>query len=105
MLTGKATGWLGLTLMVLGFALLGADAAWAAEGEATPLKLSGLAGMGAGLAAIGGGLGVGRIGGSTVESIARQPEAAGQMFLPWIIMAGMVEGAALFAIIVCFMAL
>ena len=56
--------------------------------------------IGAGLAAIGGGLGVGRIGGGMVESIARQPEAAGAMFAPMIITAGMVEGGMLFAILV-----
>jgi F-type H+-transporting ATPase subunit c len=58
--------------------------------------------IGAGLAAIGGGLGVGRIGGGMVESIARQPEAAGAMFAPMIITAAMVEGGMLFAIVVAF---
>jgi F-type H+-transporting ATPase subunit c len=57
------------------------------------------AGIGAGLAAIGGGIGIGRIGGSMVEAIARQPEAAGQMFAPMIITAAMIEGATLFAIV------
>lgn len=55
--------------------------------------------VGAGLAAIGGGIGIGRIGGSMVESIARQPEAAGAMFAPMIITAAMVEGGMLFAIV------
>ena len=58
-------------------------------------------GIGAGLAAIGAGLGVGRIGGSMVEGIARQPEASGTMFAPMIITAAMVEGVAMFAIVVC----
>ena len=58
-------------------------------------------GIGAGLAAIGAGLGVGRIGGSMVEGIARQPEASGSMFAPMIITAAMVEGVAMFAIVVC----
>jgi F-type H+-transporting ATPase subunit c len=59
--------------------------------------------IGAGLAAIGGGIGVGRIGGGMVESIARQPEAAGAMFAPMIITAAMVEGGMLFAIVVGFL--
>ena len=49
---------------------------------------------------IGGGLGIGRIGGSAVESIARQPEAAGQIFTPMIITAALIEGATLFAVVV-----
>lgn len=62
--------------------------------------IPGIAVIGAGLALIGAGLGIGRIGGSTVESIARQPEAAGAMFTPMILTAAMIEGAALFAVIV-----
>lgn len=61
------------------------------------------AGIGAGLAAIGAGIGVGRIGGSMVESIARQPEASGAMFAPMIITAAMIEGAAMFGLVVCFL--
>ncbi|MGH9380361.1 MAG: ATP synthase F0 subunit C [Thermoanaerobaculia bacterium] len=56
--------------------------------------------LGAGLAVVGGGLGVGRIGSAATESIARQPEAAGQIFTPMIITAAMVEGAALFGVVV-----
>lgn len=57
--------------------------------------------IGAALAAIGGGLGVGRIGSSCIESIARQPEAARDMFAPMVVAAGMVEVGMLFAIVVC----
>jgi F-type H+-transporting ATPase subunit c len=70
--------------------------------QTTPM-IPGMAVVGAGLAIIGAGIGIGRIGGSTVESIARQPEAAGQMFTPMIITAAMIEGAAFFVIIVAFM--
>ncbi|MCA9243103.1 MAG: hypothetical protein KDA32_04045, partial [Phycisphaerales bacterium] len=45
--------------------------------------------IGAGLAILGAGIGIGRIGGSTVESIARQPDSAGAMFTPMIITAAM----------------
>ncbi len=57
--------------------------------------------LGAGVAAIGGGLGIARIGGSCIEAIARQPEAGGAMFAPMIITAAMVEGGMLFAMVVC----
>jgi F-type H+-transporting ATPase subunit c len=56
--------------------------------------------IGAGLALLGGGLGIGRIGGSAVEAIARQPEAAGQISTAMIITAAMIEGALLFAVLI-----
>lgn len=60
--------------------------------------------VGAGLAAIGGGYAIARVGGTCIESMARQPEAAGSMFMPMIVTAAMIEGAMLFAIVVSFMA-
>jgi F-type H+-transporting ATPase subunit c len=63
-----------------------------------------LAGVGAGLAVIGAGLGIGRIGGSAMDAIARQPEAYSKIQLAMIIAAALVEGAALFAIVVAFIA-
>jgi len=60
--------------------------------------------IGAGLAVMGGAAGVGRIGGSAVESMARQPEAAGNISTAMIITAAMVEGATLFAVLGCFLA-
>jgi F-type H+-transporting ATPase subunit c len=59
------------------------------------------AGIGAGLAAIGAGIGVGRIGGSALESIARQPEEAGNIRTNMIIMAAFVEGVALLGVLTC----
>lgn len=59
-----------------------------------------IAAIGAGLAAIGAGIGIGRIGGSAVEGIARQPEAASKIQTNMIIAAALVEGAALFGIVV-----
>jgi F-type H+-transporting ATPase subunit c len=61
----------------------------------------GLAGIGAGAAAIGAGIGVGRIGGTALESMARQPEATGDLRANMIVAAALVEGVALFAVIVC----
>ena len=60
----------------------------------------GVAAIGAGLAAIGAGIGIGRIGGSALESMARQPELAGKIQTMMLIAAALVEGAALFAIVV-----
>lgn len=59
------------------------------------------AGLGVGLAAIAAGLGIGKIGGSAMEGIARQPEASSDIRMSMIIAAALVEGAALFAIVVC----
>lgn len=56
--------------------------------------------LGAGIAALGAGLGVGFIGSKATESIARQPQAAGDIRTAMIITAALVEGAALFAIVV-----
>lgn len=61
------------------------------------------AGIGAGLAAIGAGVGIGRIGGSMTESIARQPEMAGDIRTSALILAAFIEGAALFGIVVAIM--
>ena len=56
--------------------------------------------IGAGLAAMGAGIGVGQIGKGAVEAIARQPEALKEIQANMILTAALVEGAALFAIIV-----
>lgn len=61
-----------------------------------------LAAIGAGLAVLGAGLGIGQIGGKAMEAIARQPEAAGDIRTNMIIAAALIEGAALFAIVGAF---
>ena len=63
-----------------------------------------LAAVGAGLAVIGAGLGIGRIGGSAMDAIARQPEAYSKIQIAMIISAALIEGAALFAIVVALIA-
>ena len=63
-----------------------------------------LAGIRAGLAAIGAGIGIGKIGGSAVEGIARQPEVASKIQTAMIIAAALIEGVALFAVVVAFIA-
>jgi F-type H+-transporting ATPase subunit c len=112
---------LSLVCVLLGFGLVSADAALGqpedaaenaaedAEHEAavaTPLfgdaGLKGIgAGIGAGLVLMGGAAGIGRVGGSAVESMARQPEAAGTINTAMLITAAMIEGATLFAVVVC----
>jgi F-type H+-transporting ATPase subunit c len=62
-----------------------------------------LAALGAGLAVVGAGLGIGRIGSSAMDAIARQPEAASKIQIAMIISAALIEGAALFAIVVALM--
>jgi F-type H+-transporting ATPase subunit c len=59
------------------------------------------AGIGAGIVALGAGLGIGKIGGAAMESIARQPEAGGKVQTAMIISAALIEGVALFGVIVC----
>jgi len=61
--------------------------------------------IGAGLAAIAAGIGIGQIGKGAVEAIARQPEAANDIRSSMILTAALVEGAALFAIILGFLAM
>lgn len=63
------------------------------------------AAIGAGIAVLGAGMGIGKIGSSAMEAIARQPEVSGDIRMNMIIIAALVEGVALFAIVVCFLAL
>lgn len=63
------------------------------------------ASLGAAIAAIGAGLGIGKIGAAAMEAIARQPEAAGDIRSNMIVIAALVEGVALFAVIVCVLSL
>lgn len=73
------------------------------------LEVAGIANMGAalgaGVAAIAAAIGIGRIGGNAMEAIARQPEAAGDIRTNMIISAALIEGVALFAVVVCLLAL
>lgn len=87
--------------MIEMFPLLQAAAETASNNQG--LSLIG-AGLGAGLAVIGAGIGIGRVGGSAVESMARQPEVAGQINTAMIVTAAMIEGAALFAVLGGFLA-
>ncbi|MFA5574647.1 MAG: ATP synthase F0 subunit C [Brumimicrobium sp.] len=64
------------------------------------MTITGIAAIGAGLAALAAGIGIGRIGGSAMDAIARQPEASSKIQTAMIIAAALVEGVALFAVVV-----
>lgn len=115
----KRVARISLMMIALGFVLMFASvapamaqdeaAAEAAAAEGSYFLTSDGAGklggaIGAGLVIMGGAAGVGRIGGSAVESMARQPEVAGQISTAMIITAAMVEGATLFAVVVALLA-
>lgn len=62
--------------------------------------MTGLGAIGAGIAVLGAGLGIGRIGGSAMDAIARQPEATSKITTTMIIAAALIEGVALFGVVV-----
>jgi F-type H+-transporting ATPase subunit c len=107
-------GRIGLVFLALGGLLMAVSSLHAADpaagGADSPAffpgkSLTNLGGaIGAGLAIMGGAAGIGRIGGSAVESMARQPEASGTISTAMIITAAMIEGATLFAVLGCFLA-
>ena len=70
------------------------------EATSTGFAQLGMA-LGAGLATIGAGLGIGKIGSSAMDAIARQPEASNKIMTNMIIVAALVEGVALFAVAAC----
>ena len=61
--------------------------------------------LGAAIAVVGAAMGLGRIGQSAMESIARQPEAAGDIRSSMILIGAFMEGVSLLAVIVCLLAL
>ncbi len=71
--------------------------------EAATIDLGSIAAIGAGLAAIGAGVGIGKIGGSAMEAMARQPEMHGKIQSSALILAAFVEAVALFAVVVSFL--
>lgn len=86
--------------MIMGALMAAAEAVMNLQ----PIAALGAA-LGASLAAIGAGIGIGKIGGSAMEAIARQPEAAGDIRSNMIVIAALIEGVALFAVIVSALAI
>jgi F-type H+-transporting ATPase subunit c len=88
------------------FLTLAADVSpTAGGGFSGGLGWNGLLAVGVGLAVLGPALGIGRIAGSAVEAIARQPEAGGRIFTSMIISAALIEGFTFFALVICLMGL
>ena len=85
-----------IAVIAIGVLFLMTAPAMAADGG---VNFSGA--IGAGVTIIGAGLGIGRIGASAVESMARQPEASGQIQTAMIISAALIEGVTFFALIIC----
>lgn len=90
-------------MAVIGALVLMTTPALAQEGNAPLIDLS--PSFGAGLIILGAGFGIARIGAAAVESMARQPEAAGDIRGGMILAAALIEGATFFALIVCILAL
>jgi F-type H+-transporting ATPase subunit c len=102
---------LGLLLYAHGVVSAQTEGAPAAGGAAAPAvnpvrapsaPFADLRAVGAGLVIIGAALGIGRLGGSAVESMARQPETAGNIQTAMIIAAALIEGVTFFALIIIF---
>lgn len=85
-------------LGVAAFVALSAPAL-AQDAAATSISFSGA--FGAGIVMLGAGLGIAKIGAAAVESMARQPEVAGDIRGAMIVAAALIEGATFFALIVC----
>lgn len=99
------TKFLSLAMAVVTVLLWTANVALAQTTTPVPTTLTGGAGLGAGLGIaitlLGAGLGFGRIGSAALESMARQPEKAGQIQGAMITVAALLEGATFFALLVC----
>jgi F-type H+-transporting ATPase subunit c len=94
----KALQLLALVVVVL---LVAAAPALAQAPSSAALSGSGVgAGIGAGIVLVGAGYGFGRIGGAALESMGRQPEAAGAIQTGMIVIAALLEGATFFALVI-----
>jgi F-type H+-transporting ATPase subunit c len=88
-----------LVLLAVASPVMAADQPAAAA--SAPWQILSGAAIGAGLIIVGAGYGIGKIGSCAVESMARQPEVAGNVQTAMIIAAALIEGATFFALIVC----
>ena len=87
-------------VMVFGLTLI-ATPAFAQEAAAAAPLITFSGAFGAGLVVIGAALGIGKLASAAFESMARQPEVAGQLFTALIVAAALIEGFTLFAVFVC----
>ena len=93
--------WSKIALFVLGLLAIATPAMAQEAGAAGGTNIFTGAAIGAGLIMLGAGFGISRIGSAAVESMARQPEVAGNIQTGMIISAALIEGATFFALIVC----
>ena len=96
--------WMKIVGFALALLMIAAPALAAEEGEAGVtggFSMNPGAAFGAGMVILGAAFGIGRIGACAVESMARQPEVAGNIQTAMIISAALIEGATFFALIVC----
>ena len=95
-----------LAVTAVAAVLVAAPALFAADGPTGAFTGKAIgAGLGAGLALIGAGIGFGKIGSAALESISRQPEVADKVSASMITIAALLEGATFFALIVCLLSL
>lgn len=85
--------------LVFTLALLASNTAWAAEGAASTLGPIG-AGLAVGMTVLGAAIGIGRVGDAALSAISRNPSADGKMFLPYILGFAMIEGVAIFGLVI-----
>jgi F-type H+-transporting ATPase subunit c len=97
----KYSKWISLSMLML---LALATPAMAQATTATGLAALDLKTIGAGLTTIGAAYGIGKLASSALESMARQPEIAGQIQTAMIISAALIEGFTFFALFICFQA-
>lgn len=103
MQTIRMVAWAFLSMLVFASFALAQPATTPTGPTAVTLSGAGLgAGIGAALTIIGAGYGFGKIGSAALESMARQPEVAGQVQTAMIIIGALLEGATFFALLVCF---
>ena len=90
-----------IAMLCLAVVLMASPGHGPGERRASSARLSWAVRFGAGLVILGAGFGIGKIGASAVESMARQPEVAGSVQTAMIIAAALIEGATFFALIIC----
>lgn len=88
-------------VFVLAVPAMAQEEAAPADQAAATAVITGISAIGAGMVIIGAGFGIGRLAAAAVESMARQPEVAGNIQTAMIIAAALIEGATFFALIVC----
>lgn len=96
---------LNVCFIALAFLVFSAEPAFAQDTHGGGMPKAVGAGLGCGITILGLGLGLGRVGGSALESMARQPEVSDKVVTNMLIIAALVEGAAVISLVFCFLTL